>query len=160
MLYLALKTIHIVAVIMFLGNITIGVFWKEHADRTRDARLIAHALAGLIRSDRLFTIPGVVLITTAGLIAAIIGHVPLLRTGWLFWSIALFTLSGVAFSVGVAPLQRRMLNLMQAGVASGTPDWAGYAELSRAWAFWGAVALLLPATALILMVLKPPIPGL
>lgn len=160
MLYLALKTLHIVAVVMFLGNITTGIFWKKHADRTRDARLIAHALAGIIRSDRLFTIPGVLLITVAGLAAAIIGHVPLLRTGWLFWGIVLFTLSGVAFSVWVAPLQSRMLKLMQAGAESGTPDWAAYHALSRAWAFWGAVALLLPAAALVIMVLKPPIPGL
>ncbi len=160
MLYLALKTLHIVAVVMFLGNITTGIFWKEHADRTRDARLIAHALAGIIRSDRLFTIPGVVLITVAGLVAAIIGHIPLLRTGWVFWGIVLFSLSGVAFSVWVVPLQRRMMKLMQAGAESGTPDWAAYQALSRIWAFWGAVALLLPAAALILMVFKPPIPGL
>ena len=160
MLYLALKTVHIVAVILFLGNITTGIFWKEHADRTRDARLIAHALAGIIRSDRLFTIPGVVLITIAGITAAIIGHLPLLRTGWLFWGIVLFSLSGVAFSVWVVPLQRRMMKLMQAGAESGSPDWAAYQTLSRTWAFWGAVALLLPAAALIFMVFKPPIPGL
>jgi uncharacterized membrane protein len=159
-LYLVLKTVHIVAVIMFLGNITTGVFWKEHADRTRDARLIAHALLGIIRSDRLFTIPGVLLITIAGFGASGVGHFPVLRTGWVFWSIVLFSLSGVAFGTWVAPLQKRMLKLMRAGAESGTPDWATYQKLSRVWAFWGAVALLLPAAALILMVLKPPVPGL
>ena len=72
----------------------------------------------------------------------------------------LFTLSGVAFSAWVAPLQKRMLKLMQAGAESGSPDWAAYEKLSRTWAFWGAVALLLPLAAMILMVFKPPIPGL
>jgi uncharacterized membrane protein len=160
MVYLIFKTLHLVAVVMFLGNITTGVFWKEHADRTRDARIIAHALAGIIRSDRLFTIPGVLLIMIAGFGAAGIGHLPLLRTGWLFWGIVLFALSGVAFSVWLAPLQKRMLKLMQAGVESGSPDWAAYEKLSRAWAFWGAIALLLPFAAMVLMVLKPPLPGL
>ena len=160
MIYLALKTLHIVSVVMFLGNITTGIFWKEHADRTRDPRLIAHALAGIIASDRLFTIPGVLLITAAGLTAAILGDIPLLRTGWVFWGIVLFAVSGVAFMGWVAPLQKRMLKLMQAGVESGTPDWAAYARLSRVWAFWGAVALLLPLAVLILMVLKPPMRGL
>jgi len=30
--YLTLKFLHIVGVILFLGNITTGVFWKAHAD--------------------------------------------------------------------------------------------------------------------------------
>jgi len=161
MLYLALKTLHVLAVVLFLGNIITGLFWKEHADRTRDPRIIAHALAGIIESDRLFTIPGAVLITGAGIVAGIVGDIPLLRTGWVFWGIVLFSLSGVAFGVWVAPLQRRMLNVMQAGVENSPPDWAAYQRLSRVWAFWGAVALLLPLSVLALMVLKPAgMPGL
>jgi hypothetical protein len=53
-----------------------------------------------------------------------------------------------------------MLKLMQAGVENGNPDWAAYARLSRAWAVWGAVALILPFLALTLMVFKPPMRGL
>ena len=87
--------------------------------------------------------------------AAIVGDIPLLRTGWVFWGIVMFTLSGIAFMGWVAPLQKRMLKLMRAGVESGHPDWAAYAKLSRAWAFWGAVALLLPLATLALMVFKP-----
>jgi uncharacterized membrane protein len=156
MLYLALKAVHVIAVVMFLGNIATGVFWKEHADRTKDPRIIAHVLAGIIASDRLFTLPGVMLITIAGITAAIVGDIPLLRTGWVFWGIALFALSGVAFMGWVAPLQKRMLKLMQAGVQGGSPDWAAYQKLSRAWAIWGAIALLLPLAVLMLMVMKPP----
>ena len=160
MLYLALKTLHVIAVTMFLGNIATGIFWKEHADRTREPRLIAHALAGIIASDRLFTVPGVLLITVAGITAAIVGHIPILGTGWVLWGIVLFTLSGVAFMGWVAPLQKRMLTLMQLGAETGNPDWATYAKLSRAWAVWGAVALILPLLVLTLMVFKPPMRGL
>ena len=70
-MYLVLKLIHVAAVIIFLGNIITGLFWKAHADRTRDVRFIAHTMHGIIRSDRWFTIPGVVVITLAGFLAAI-----------------------------------------------------------------------------------------
>jgi uncharacterized membrane protein len=160
MLYLILKLLHIVSVTMFLGNITTGLFWKEHADRTRDPRTIAHALEGITGSDRWFTIPGVIGIVIAGIGTAQVGHLPLLHTGWILWSIVLFTISGIAFMSQVAPLQKRMAKLMRDGAASGTPDWAAYAKLSGAWALWGAVALLAPALALVFMVLKPALPSL
>ena len=78
----------------------------------------------------------------------------------MFWSLVLFTLSGVAFMGWLVPIQRKMQKLMQAGVDSGAPDWEAYHKLSRAWAFWGAVALLLPLAAMVLMVMKPPLRGL
>ena len=160
MTYLALKALHVFAVTMFLGNIATGVFWKEHADRTRDPRIIAHVLAGIIASDRLFTVPGVLLIIIAGVAGALVGHLPLLRTGWVFWGIVLFALSGAAFMAWVAPLQKRMLKLMRAGAESGTPDWSEYHRLSRAWAVSGAISLLLVVVVLVLMVVKPAIRGL
>lgn len=160
MLYLILKTVHVASVAIFLGNITTGLFWKEHADRTRDPRLIAHALEGIIGSDRLFTIPGVIGILIGGFGAAAMGHLPMLRTGWILWGIVLFSASGVAFMAGVAPLQRKMAALMRAGAASGAPDWAAYKKLSTDWNLWGLIALLAPTIALVIMVLKPALPAL
>jgi uncharacterized membrane protein len=158
--YLGLKLLHVVAVVLFLGNITTGLFWKAHADRSRDPRLILLGLEGLIRSDRWFTIPGVVAITVFGFAAAIAGHYPILRTGWIFWSLVLFTLSGIAFMAQLVPLQRRLAQLARSGVEGGTFDWNAYHALSRRWEIWGAVALLAPFAALALMVLKPALPGL
>ena len=159
MLYLALKTLHVLGVAMFLGNITTGIFWKRHADRTRDPRLIAHALEGIRGSDRWFTIPGVVVITAAGIATAIVGHLPLLRTGWILWSLVLFTISGIAFMTQVAPLQKRMASLMRDGAERGAPDWHAYERMSRAWDLWGAVAVLAPLVALAFMILKPALRG-
>lgn len=159
-MYLIFKLVHIVAVILFLGNIITGLFWKHQADRTNDPRIIANTLSGLIRSDRWFTIPGTVVIVAAGLGTAIVGQIPLLRTGWIFWSIVLFTISGLAFSFRVAPLQVKLAELAQAGVESGQFDQARYQVWSRQWEFWGLVALLTPAIAVGLMVLKPVLPTL
>jgi uncharacterized membrane protein len=85
--YLAMKTLHILAVVLFLGNIITGLFWKAHGDRTADPRIIAHTLEGIIRSDRWFTIPGVLLIVGFGVAAALLGRLPILGTGWIWQSI-------------------------------------------------------------------------
>jgi len=159
-MYLVFKLVHIVAVVLFLGNIVTGLFWKHHADRTNDPHIIANTFAGIIRSDRWFTIPGTIAIVVGGLATAIVGQVPILRTGWIFWAIILFTISGLAFTFRVAPLQVKLATLAQAGAESGQFDQARYHVWSREWEFWGLVALLTPAIAVGLMVLKPVLPAL
>jgi uncharacterized membrane protein len=154
-MYLALKTLHILAVVLFLGNIITGLFWKIHGDRTGDPRIMAHTLDGIIRSDRWFTIPGVLFIIVFGLGAAIVAGLPILGTGWIWQSLVLFGVSGIAFMAQVAPLQRRLRALAQAAAAGGSWDSVAYRKLSRRWEFWGAVALLTPLAALVLMVAKP-----
>jgi uncharacterized membrane protein len=154
-MYLWLKLVHVLAVVMFIGNIVAGVFWHRHALRTRDARLIAHAMDGIIRSDRLFTMPGVVLIIASGVFAAILGGMPLLRTGWIAWTLVLFGISGLVFMLKLAPLQRQLLRFAQAGAASGAFDYVGYHRMSRRWDLWGAIATGAPLLGLALMILKP-----
>jgi len=157
-LYLGFKLLHVLAVVLFLGNITTGVFWKANADRTRNPVVIANMLEGIIRADRLFTIPPIALILAGGIGAAVVGKYPILGTGWIFWSIVLFTISGIAFMAVVGPAQRKMLALVRRSGES--LDWAAYRALSVQWEIWGAIALLAPAIAAALMVMKPAIPGL
>jgi uncharacterized membrane protein len=158
--YQWLKLVHVLAVVLFLGNITTGIFWKAHADRTGDPRLIAHVMDGIIQSDRWFTIPGVVIIVLAGIGTAMAGDLPLLSTGWIFWSLVLFSVSGLAFSFRVAPLQKRMASVARAAADRGELERSGYSALSRSWAVWGLLALLAPLAAAVLMVLKPALPAL
>ena len=83
-IYALLKLIHVFAVIIFLGNIITGLYWMKKADKTNDLSIISFTMKGIISSDKLFTIPGVIIITIGGFSAAILGGVPLLRTGWIF----------------------------------------------------------------------------
>jgi uncharacterized membrane protein len=154
-MYLLIKLLHIAAVITFLGNIVTGLFWHAHAARSRDPKLLAHAMAGVIRSDRLFTIPGVVAIVATGFAEAIYGGYPILRTGWILWALILFAISGAIFMFRVAPLQRQLRALTDAAVESGSFNFANYQATAVRWDLWGAAALLTPVGALILMVLKP-----
>jgi uncharacterized membrane protein len=157
--YLIWKILHVIGVVLFLGNIITGVFWAYHADRARDPRIIAHAFEGISRSDRWFTMPGVILLTVAGLAAAMSGGFPILRTGWIFWGLVLLILSGLTFMFFVAPLQRKISALAHAG-STGQFDSARYDSLRRSWALWGSIATLAPLAAVVLMVLKPILPAL
>jgi uncharacterized membrane protein len=153
--YFALKTLHLLAVTLFLGNIITGLFWKAHGDRSGDPRIIAHTLDGIIRSDRLFTLPGVFFILLFGIGTAMVGRLPILRTGWIWQSIVLFSISGLAFVVQVAPLQRRLRKLALDAAGGGAWDAAGYRRLSRRWEIWGLVAIVTPLAAVVLMIVKP-----
>ena len=154
-MYLLIKLLHIVAVIAFVGNITTGIFWHTHAARTRDPKFLAYTMGGIIRSDRLFTIPGVIVIIVTGIAAAIYGNFPILRTGWILWTLILFIVSGLIFMIRVAPLQRQLRALAEAAAQSGTFDYARYRALAVRWEVWGSAALLTPLAGLVLMVLKP-----
>lgn len=154
-MYLWLKLIHVLAVMLFLGNIITGLFWHRHAEATRNPRLLAHTMDGIIRSDRLFTMPGVIVIIATGVYAAVQAGLPLLRTGWIAWTLVLFAISGFAFMFRVAPLQRRLREFAQAGANSGSFDFTAYHRLALQWEIWGAVATVTPLAGLALMVLKP-----
>jgi len=154
MIYFILVLVHVISVIIFLGNITIGLFWKMFAEKTKDPDKIAFAFKGIIKADRYFTVPGVIGITLFGIGAAAHGGLPLLRTGWILGSIILFTISGIAFMVKLVPLQKKL-----AALASDKDkfNWDEYHSLSKQWDFWGYVALLTPWIAVILRVIKPSI---
>ena len=155
-IYTLLKLIHIFAVIIFLGNIITGLYWMKKADRTNNLSIMSFTMKGIISSDKLFTIPGVVVITIGGFSAAIYGGIPILKTGWIFWSLVLFILSGLIFSWKLAPLQRKIYQLIKKADAYNFNQ-ALYHFYLKQWERWGLAAMLTPLGALILMVMKIPV---
>ena len=153
-MYLVLKLLHVSAVVMFLGNIITGLYWHRLAARTRDPRLLHHAMDGILKSDRWFTNPSAATIAVTGVAMALVGHLPILRTHWIAGGLALFILSGLVYVTRVTPLQKQLRDLARAGVI-GTFDHPRYEALARTWELWGAVALALPLAAFVLMILKP-----
>ena len=94
------------------------------------------------------------MIIATGVGLAAYGHFPLLRTGWILWTLVLFAISGIVFGARVAPMQRELKALAERGM-QGAFDYARYRALALRWEVWGAVALLTPIAGLALMVLKP-----
>jgi uncharacterized membrane protein len=155
-MYLTLKVVHILAVILFLGNISLAMLWKLDADRTRNPAILAHVLTGVVLGDRWVTVPSAVILVSSGVLMAVIGQLPLLHVAWIWQSLLLFALSGALYVFPIGPDQRRMQTLAQAAHGdAASMDWAAYARLSRRWLSMGALAILAPATAVALMVLKP-----
>jgi uncharacterized membrane protein len=153
--YTYLKLIHVFAVVIFLGNIITGVFWMRMAAKTKDLKIISFTMRSIIKADQYFTIPGVIIITIAGIFAAIYGHFPLLRTGWILWSIVLFSISGLVFAYKLAPLQKRIYLFCVNG-ESDNFDWIAFHTMHRAWDLWGLIAVLAPLAAFAMMILKIP----
>jgi uncharacterized membrane protein len=156
MTYQYLKLLHIFAVIMFLGNITTGLFWMRFAVKTKDWKVINHTMKGIILSDKIFTLPGILLIVAGGIMAAIHAHLPLLKTGWIFWSLILFSVSGIIYMWKVGPLQRKIAEYTSQSAAGEEPAWPVFHKKYIQWELWGLLALLTPFAALVLMVLKIP----
>lgn len=152
MLYLVLKLIHVAGVVLFLGNITVGVFWKAYADRSGNAAIMASTMDGIIAADKVFTIPGVIILLVGGIGTAIVGGIPILSTGWLLWGIVAFVLAALAFG----PLQRAQRRI---AIAAHAGNFQEYAEFSKGWRLWGTLALIFPIVAFVLMILKPALPA-
>lgn len=148
--YQIMKLLHILFVVLFLGNIIIAVFWKRHGDSTNNTSIIAHTLRGIIKADKYFTMPGVIGLLIFGFGAQGIGEIPI-TAAWILWSIVLFVISGAAFMAKVSPIQKKLLALSE------SPDFNKdeYDRLTKQWELWGSIATITPIIAVILMVVKP-----
>ena len=105
MAYLIFKLIHVFAVILFLGNIIIAVFWKGQGDKSDDPKIMAHTIRGMIRADRYFTMPAVAFLILAGFGAMGIGYIPF-ETGWIIWGLILIIISAAAFMASRSSMVR------------------------------------------------------
>jgi uncharacterized membrane protein len=151
MLYLIFKTLHILFAVIFVGNIIVSVFWKLYADKTGDVKFIENTLRGIIKADKLFTMPGVIGLLIFGFAAQGVARIPI-ESAWILWSIVLYVVSGIAFMAKVSPLQKKMLAL---ATSEGGFDNERYRHHSLDWNIWGTVAIAAPLIAVILMVFKP-----
>jgi uncharacterized membrane protein len=147
-------SLHILGVVLFLGNIIVTIVWKVLADRTKSAPVVAYAQRLVTTTDIAFTATGVVLIVVSGQVMAedfggVFGGPSWLTIGW-----SLFIASGVIWVAALIPLEV-MQARMAKRFATETVIPARYWRLSTLWSVFGAVATLLPLANLYFMVFKP-----
>lgn len=150
--YLALKSVHLLGVVLSVGNIVVTGWWKVAADRTRDPAIVAFAQRQVTATDWVFTLGGMVLVAVGGIGNAWLADLPL-TTGWTGVGNGLFLLSGVVWVAILIPVQMRQ-HRMALGFADGGPIPPHYWRLCRQWIFWGTVATLLPLAVIPVMVWK------
>lgn len=152
-MYELFKALHILGVVVLLGNVTITAFWKVLADRTGRPEIIAHAQSGVTIADWLFTLTGIALILIGGYGAAWMQGYPLFSLDWLVAGQLLFALSGLIWLGILVPLQIRQARAAKAFARDGIVP-APYRRDARLWLVWGIVATVPLVAALYVMVVK------
>ena len=153
--YLALKSLHILGVVLFVGNIVVTGWWKAQADRTRHPAINAFAQRQVTLTDWLFTFGGVLLAVAAGYADAQSRGLPL-DTPWLLWGQALFIASGLLWIGILVPVQSRQARLA-CGFAAGGPIPDAYWRLNRVAIATGITATPLPLANLWVLVRSDPV---
>lgn len=151
--YLLLKTLHLLGVILLMGNIIVTGWWKAMADRTRDPKIVAFAQGQVGATDRVFTLGGILILAAAGAGAAAYGGFGA-NTPWIEWGNAFFAGSGIIWIACLVPLQIK-LGRMARSFAHDPAIPADYWQLERWWVIFGLIATLLPLGAVAVMVFKP-----
>ncbi|WP_022721216.1 DUF2269 family protein [Rhodopseudomonas sp. B29] len=152
-MYDIFKFIHIVGVVVLVGNVTITAFWKAFSDLTRDPKIIAHAQRGVTVTDFIFTMLGIALIIIGGYGMALIKDLPLFSAFWLVAGQALFIVSGIMWLGVLVPLQIRQARMAR-GFAQGGDIPEQYRRDGRVWLVVGIIATVPLVAAVFVMVFK------
>ena len=146
--------LHILGVVLFLGNILVTAVWKLLADRTQSPPVVACAQRVVAITDIAFTTTGVVLIMVSGQVMA--GDYGGVFSGpvWLTIGWSLFIASGVIWLALLIPIEVQQVRLARGFRDTATiPD--RYWRLSRLWAMCGVIATLLPLANVYVMTFRP-----
>ena len=145
--------LHVLGVVLFLGNLIVTAVWKVLADRTRQADVIAYAQRLVAVTDIAFTAPGAILIAVSGgVLAGDVGGVT--GPGWLTTGVILLALSGVIWLTILVPTQIRQTRLARRFRHEATvPD--QYWRLALLWYMFGSIATVLPLANVFIMTVRP-----
>lgn len=149
-----LLALHIIAAVIFMGNIITAAFWKVRADRSGNLDTMAITTRTLLQTDYTFTGPGIAILLGTGIAMVGVTDWARFQETWLSISFLLLILTAAIWLGRLLPLQFRMRRLSQEGVANGAVD-PEYTRAGKQWAMFGGIATLLPIVILFLMVLKP-----
>ena len=156
MLYLSLKTLHILSMLLLFGTGLGSAFYKWMADRSGNLAHIAVTNRHVVLADWLFTTPTVISQPISGLaMASLAGYS--LRSDWIAISLALYVFAGACW-LPVVWLQIRMQRLSAEALAQQTELPAAYWRMARCWFWLGLPAFTAMLLVVALMVFKH-IPG-
>jgi len=152
--YSVFKWLHVLGVIILLGNVTVTAVWKVFADRTGNPKVIAFAQRLVTITDWSLTLLGIALLMIGGFGALAVAGTNPFATGWLRIGEALFVLSGSIWACILLPTQVRQARAARAFVDDSEVP-ATYQRDARRWIVWGIVATVPLIVATWVMVVKP-----
>lgn len=153
--YFAVKFVHVLGVVLFLGNIIVSAVWKTQADRTGNPVVIAFACRLVNMTDLLFTAFGSVLIVIGGIGLFHATGISISDSPHLTIGVGLFGMAAMLWVTGLLPLQIYMSKLAAKTVSAGETEMPAKYERSRKlWNIIGGIAVLLPLGALYFMIFR------
>jgi len=154
MTYEFMKFLHLLGIVLLVGNVTITAFWKVFADRTGDAQIVAYAQNLVTLCDWVFTLGGIVMIVIGGYGMAFVRGYNVFESPWLIWGQLLFLVSGLIWLFVLVPLQIRQAKQARVSSQSGSVP-AAYWRDGRLWLIWGIIATIPLVGAIYVMIAKP-----
>lgn len=148
-----IKVLHILGVVLFLGNFIVGTLWRYFAQGSEDKAIHKFSIKLLQLTDLIFTAPGVLLIAITGhMLAEGVGGIA--AHSWVYHSYAFLTVSALIWLAVLVPIQRKQKRLLE---ESHSLKEAGirYKTLNRWWIILMSLAILLSLIALYLMIVRP-----
>jgi len=150
-MYWLMKIVHVLAVVVLLGNLLMAPFWRKRLAAVGGAQARATANRSVRVADLLFTLPGWVVVLATGIILIIYRG---MHGGWLHLSLLLFLGWLVLWHVLVLRARKAMITQADEAAAGG-PASAELAQYERQWQQWSYLSALLAVLILILMVTQP-----
>lgn len=152
-----IRVLHILAVVLLLGNLLMAPFWRKRLAAVGGAQARAVANRSVRVADLLFTLPGWVVVLATGILLIVTRGWPRPH-GWLDLSLLLFLVWLVLWHVLV--LRARKAMIAQADEVAANPQIptervTELGENERRWQQWSYVSAALVGLMLILMVLRP-----
>ncbi|OOC08918.1 MULTISPECIES: DUF2269 family protein [Thioalkalivibrio] len=153
MLYLGLKTLHVLGAILLFGTGLGSAFYKYMVWRSGSAAAIAVTDRLVVRADWWFTTPAVILQPLTGFAMVWLAGWPL-DSAWLLWTGALYLLAGACW-LPVVWLQLRMRETSARAIREGVDLPPAYARRMRLWFWLGVPAFSAMLVVVALMVFRP-----
>jgi hypothetical protein len=134
------KLVYDFFVILFIGNMFIGPFWKMAADESGEPAIMAHTLRSIVKSDRYITIPCLFFIVLLNYNVNGNMYLPTstIRLSYAVLYVALY--SALIFIFIVHPLRITLMKLVN-GKSKEEFDEKKYKKLSVMWLLLGIMEL-------------------
>ena len=156
MLYLVLKSLHVLGAVLFLGTGLGSAWYMLRADLRGDLRVMSWVHHEIVLADWVFTVPSGVLLPVTGLWMAHVAGMPL-ATPFIAWGLAGYAVAGACW-VPAAALQIRMATLIAEGLEAGkttAPELSpAFERARRLWFALGVPAFGAAAAVVWMMVSK------
>jgi len=151
---LTLKYLHILGIILLLGNVVVSAWWKIMANRTKDIKVIRFAQRQVTLTDYVFTLSGALLTVIAGDVLSFMIFDNTWEITWVATGRLVFGLAGIIWLFILIPTQIQQAKLVKTFDDLDTiPE--RYWQLCRRWNIFGSIAVVLPLIVLAVMIWRP-----